>query len=295
MNDKSIFVWRDPAAHATRLAEDPTFAADSVRKAALSGDAGAQLSWALMLLDGHGAERDVDAAFRWFQLAARSGNRDAINMVGRCHELGWGTPVNLTIAARCYRAAAELGHAWAQFNLACLMLREDGVPGELVEALSLLARSARGGNPKAMNMLGRCCEEGWRTAPKRAAARRWYLRAARRGCFRGAFHSARLLIDEGHIDTAVAWLRRSIGAAPADFCEEIAELLARHPDERLRALSSLALEQAHRAPRHAPSTREELASDTAPAASSPHTSRRRERLFGRAVRRVAGAAAVLRR
>ncbi len=73
MNDKSIFVWRDPAAHAARLAEDPTFAADSVRKAALEGEPGAQLSWALMLLDGHGAERDVDAAFRWFQLADRSG------------------------------------------------------------------------------------------------------------------------------------------------------------------------------------------------------------------------------
>jgi len=293
MNDKAIFVWQGKVTREARLAEDPAFAAEQVRKAAISGDPAAQLSWGLMLLDGHGTPRDLDAAFRWIQLSARAGGRDAANMLGRCHELGWGTPANLTIAARCYRAAAEAGHAWAQFNLACLLLREDGVPGDPTEALTLLARSARHGNAKAMNMLGRCCEEGWRGPPKLAAARRWYLRAARGGCFRGAFHTARHLIVEGHIDKAIAWLRRSIAAAPADFCEELGAVFATHPDERLRAISMLALEQAPRAAMQAPSNSQVDATEKA-APRPPQSRHRRRRGVVGAVRRFAVSAGIVR-
>lgn len=293
MNDKVIFAWHGSATRKVRLAKDPAFAAGQVRKAALSGDAAAQLSWGLMLLDGHGTPRDLPAAFNWIQLSARAGTRDAINMLGRCHELGWGTDVNLAIAAHCYRAAAELKHPWAQFNLACLMLREDGVPGELTEALTLLARSARQGNIKAMNMLGRCCEEGWRGTPKPAAARRWYLRAARGGCFRGAFHTARHLIADGEIDQAVQWLRQSIASAPADFCEELANVFATHPADRLRALSDLARAQATRAARQAPAG--EPRAQMAPSEPAPSRQRpRRIRPGRRAVRRFAAAVGIVR-
>lgn len=291
MNDKVIFAWQGSAIRKTRLAKDPVFAAEQVRKAALSGDAAAQLSWGLMLLDGHGTPRDLPAAFNWIQLSARAGTRDAINMLGRCHELGWGTDVNLTIAAHCYRAAAELKHPWAQFNLACLILREDGVPGELTEALTLLARAARQGNAKAMNMLGRCCEEGWRGAPKPAAARRWYLRAARGGCFRGAFHTARHLIADGEIDQAVGWLRQSIATAPADFCEELADVFATHPSERLRAISDFARAQAARAAWQAPAG--EPRAQLVPAQAVPSRVRK-IRPVARAVRRIAASVGIVR-
>lgn len=293
MNDKVIFAWQGNATRKARLAKDPAFAAEQVRKAALSGDAAAQLSWGLMLLDGHGTPRDLPAAFNWIQLSARAGGRDAMNMLGRCHELGWGTDVNLAIAAHCYRAAAELKHHWAEFNLACLLLREDGVPGELAEALALLARAARRGNAKAMNMLGRCCEEGWRGTRKPAAARRWYLRAARGGCFRGAFHTARHLIDDGEIDQAVKWLRQSIASAPADFCEELAGVFAAHPVERLRAISDLARAQAARAARQAPAG--EPRAQTAYSERAPARRRSRKiRPVGRAVRRIAASVGIVR-
>ncbi len=293
MNDKVIFAWQGSAMRKTRLASDPAFAAEQVRKAALSGDAVAQLSWGLMLLDGHGTPRDLPAAFNWIQIAARAGGRDAMNMLGRCHELGWGTDINLAIAARCYRAAAEQKHAWAQFNLACLMLREDGVPGEPTEALTLLARAARQGNAKAMNMLGRCCEEGWRGPPKPAAARRWYLRAARGGCFRGAFHTARHLIASGETDRALAWLRQSIASAPADFCEEIAELFAHHPDERLCAISELARARTAQAARQAPAGTPRA--ETVSSLSAPLRQKARNiRPVRRAVRRLAVSVGIVR-
>ena len=293
MNDKVIFAWQGSAIRKTRIASDPAFAAEQVRKAALAGDAAAQLSFGLMLLDGHGTPRDLPAAFNWIQIAARAGGRDATNMLGRCHELGWGTDINLTMAAQCYRAAAELKHPWAQFNLACLMLREDGVPGEITEALTLLARAARQGNIKAMSMLGRCCEEGWRGSPKPAAARRWYLRAARGGCFRGAFHTARYYIAEGETNRAVQWLRQSIASAPADFCEELASVFAGHPDERLRAISELARTRAAQAARQAPAgaPRAEAMSSL----SMPSQERARKiRPVRRAVRRIAASVGIVR-
>jgi len=243
MTREPVFTWETVPHYEARLADNPALLAARMQQAAVGGDAKAQLGMAHMLLKGRGTECDPEAAFRWFQLAARSGHPDAINMVGRCHELGWGTPLNTRIAAQCYRAAGEMGHGWANFNLAMLMLERDGAEGETSEILALLVRSARRGNAKAMNLIGQACEDGWRGQPKLAAARRWYARAAKRGCFRGAFNTARHLMGVGDVDDAVRWLRRSIDAAPYSFCKELASYLSGHPDARLREIAALAREQ----------------------------------------------------
>lgn len=242
-----VFVWEEKAQQDARLASDPAFLGERMRQAAVRGDVGAQLGWAHMLLEGHGTARDPEAAFRWFQLAARSGNVDAINMVGRCHEVGWGTARNTRMAAQGYRTAAEMGHAWASFNLAMLMLAHDGVESEKGEALALMVRAARRGNAKAMNFIGETREDGTHGAPKIAAARRWYARAARRGCFRGAFNLARHFMAEGNVERAVRWLERSVAAAPGNFCAELAAYLAQHPDIRVREVAARALERAQSA------------------------------------------------
>lgn len=239
-----VFSWEAPAQHQARLAEDPAFLAEHMRHAAVSGDVEAQLGWAHMLLEGHGTAPDAVSAFRWFQIAARSRNVEAINMLGRCHELGWGTARNTRAAAQCYRVAGHAGHAWANFNLAMLMLARDGAEGEKRDILSLLVRSARRGNAKAMNAIGEACEEAWRGAAKVVPARRWYVRAARRGCFRGAFNTARHLMGDGNVDGAVYWLRQSISRAPGAFCSELASHLADHPDSRLREVAIQALKRA---------------------------------------------------
>jgi len=230
----AVFTWESAQTYEARLAADPAFLGARLQQAAIDGDVAAQIGWAHMLLEGHGVARNPDAALRWFQLAARSGSAEAINMVGRCHELGWGTARNSRMAAHCYRTAGEEGHAWANFNLAMLMLAGEGVPYDRREALALLVRSARRGNAKAMNTIGQACEEGWRGRVKPMAARRWYLRAARRGCFRGAFNTARHLMADGDLDRTTGWLRRSIAVAPEAFCEEIGAYLAGHSEPRLR-------------------------------------------------------------
>lgn len=285
-----VFTWEAAPRLEARLAEDTELLAARMQQAAASGDSSAQLAWGHMLLEGVGTARDPEAALRWFQLAARSGDAEAINMVGRCHELGWGAVRNTRIAAQAYRAAAETGHAWASFNLAMLMLVGDGAEGDKADILALLIRSARRGNAKAMSFIGRACEEGWRGAPKLESARRWYGRAARRGCFRGAFDLARHLMADGDTDGAVLWLRRSVDAAPSNFCAELGTYLAGHPDVRLREVAALAIERARTAP-PVPEFRaaqSEIRSADGPKAP-PSVLVRGRRSMGRALRALTGA------
>jgi hypothetical protein len=192
-----------------RLAASPQQAARIAYAAAVGGSKAAQVVYGQMLLEGHGVERDLQAAFRWFGIAAKADDLDGINMLGRCHELGWGTAIDLGEARGCYQRAAARNHHWAQFNLATLLLRKEGTPGAVATALTLLVRSARQGNAKAMNMIGRYREFGWSGPVNIPSAIRWYRRAAERGCFRGAAHSARFLLEQNRLDDAVSWYRRS--------------------------------------------------------------------------------------
>jgi TPR repeat protein len=231
-----IRVRLGPRGYGEHLGRNPHAGADWVRAAALRGSAEAQLGWGHMLLDGHGVDRDEAAALRWFKLAARQGNLDAANMVGRCHELGWGTEADPAAAAQWYGLAAAKSHHWAQFNLAALLLARANETKDVRRALSLLVAAARSGNPKAMNMLGHCREQGWAGPSKQHAAALWFRWAAERGCFRGQFHHARFLLRDGKTPEAERWLRSSLRNAPADFAREAAAMLLRHPSQDVRGI-----------------------------------------------------------
>lgn len=227
-----------------KLAASPEEAARIAYAAAVGGSKVAQVAYGQMLLDGHGVDRDLQAAFRWFGIAAKADDIDGINMVGRCHELGWGTPINLAEAKASYQRAAAQNHPWAQFNLATLMLREEGTPGVVVTALTLLVRSARQRNAKAMNMIGRYREFGWTGPINIPSAIRWYRRAAEGGCFRGAAHFARFMLERGRIDEARSWYRRSAEWAPVDFCRDLAAHLFKAELSDLHTIARLALKRA---------------------------------------------------
>src|SRR5262249_50396607 len=144
----------------------------------------------------------------------------------------------------CYQRAAARNHPWAQFNLATLLLRDDGTPGAVATALTLLVRSARQGNAKAMNMIGRYREFGWTAPVNIPSAIRWYRRAAEGGCYRGAAHSARFLLAQGRIDDALVWYRRSAESAHVAFCRDLAAHLFETPHSGLHEIARLALRRA---------------------------------------------------
>lgn len=230
-------IRQTPEALAAKVAESPDQAALWVEAAAHSGSPSAIVNFGQMLLDGYGVPRDPERALRWFKIAADADDTEAINMVGRCYENGWGTSRDAASAASYFERAARAGSDWAQYNLAMLLVAGDGLPRDMRRALSLFVASARQKNAKAMNMLGRFCEEGWHGRVKLAAARRWYARAANGGCFRGQFHLARFLTADGNVDEAVVWLRKSLSQAPAEFRDDAIAMLSRHVDPKINGVA----------------------------------------------------------
>lgn len=234
---QTVYVRETVEGLRARIAADPKAAAQFVRTEAVNGSVAAEIAWGHMLLQGHGVAPDAEAALRWFRIAARSGSADALNMVGRCHELGWGVPRNGAEAAYWYRLAAAKNHAWAEFNLASLLARGEGIAPDKRAALTLLVRSARRGNAKAMNMIGRYREEGSGGQAKPRSAALWYHWAAERGCFRGQFHYARHLAAQGRVEEAALWIRKSLSAAPTAFRRDAVDMLNKQPIKALRQIA----------------------------------------------------------
>lgn len=202
---------------------------------------------ALLLLGQAALEQgERDQAFDWFRAAARGGDARAINMLGRCHELGWGTAIDLELALRHYRMAAAAGEAWALFNLADLHLRGHGVDADEREAYALYTRAARLGLAKALNMLGMMHEHG--QTPEAEAdvetAAAFYQAAGDGGDCWGAFNRARLYLDHDAVNAALPWLSRAIDLGFDQAHAAMAEALAAHPDPRVAALARRAQAQA---------------------------------------------------
>ena len=223
-----------PAELSARLAAEP---AVFVREAAEAGLAEAQAAYGQMLLDGAGVAAEPRAAFGWFSKAAGQGHLMAVNMVGRCYDLGWGVPVDKAAAARWFRAAAEGGLEWGMYNYATSLTLGEGVAEDRPAALTWFRRAAALGNAKAMNYIGSFHEDGWVVARDLDQARFWYHGAADGGDFRGQFNLARLLADEGRIEEAVGWLRRVPQTATPAFLAKAATWLRPSPHKPLQGVA----------------------------------------------------------
>jgi len=169
----------------------------------------AQAVWGQMCLDA-GAPGD---GFAWFNRAAAQGHLMALNMVGRCYDLGWGATVDKVRAAECFRVAAERGLAWGMYNYATALTLGDGVAQDRAAALEWLTRAAGCdtgmARAKALNFIGSFAEDGWATPRDMARAAGCYAEAAEGGDFRGCFNHARMLADAGDTDAALTWIARA--------------------------------------------------------------------------------------
>ncbi|WP_264048558.1 tetratricopeptide repeat protein [Methylobacterium flocculans] len=95
------------------------------RKAAAAGLAWGHYNAGCLLLYGTGLRRDHQQALSHFLAAASQEHAKAMGLLGRCHEEGWGVPVDQAAAATWYARAAEGGDCWGAFNLG-LMQAETG-------------------------------------------------------------------------------------------------------------------------------------------------------------------------
>ncbi len=176
---------------------EPASAIAEIRRAARSGDVGAQALLGQVFLEGRGVEVDEAEGFHWHAVAASAGNIESMNMVGRCHELGRGTVVDETLAAVWYRKAASAGLDWGIYNYANLLATGRGVARDRPQAFALYQRAAAMGHAKSMNFVGRHYDEGWDVERDPDAAADWYRRSAEGGDFRGQASYASVLAREG--------------------------------------------------------------------------------------------------
>jgi TPR repeat protein len=170
-----------------------------------------------MLLDGIGVAADPVGALGWFTKAAAQHHVMALNMVGRCYDIGWGTRIDKARAAECFRIAADRGLEWGMYNYATALTLGEGVAEDKPAALAWFEKAAALGNAKAINYLGSFHEDGWVVARDLDKAAAFYAQAAEGGDFRGAFNHARMLADAGQLDEARLWLRRSAETATPAF------------------------------------------------------------------------------
>ena len=216
------------------LTGDPVKAAIFIRSAAECGLPAAQVRLGRMLLDGSAMERNQRAAFDWFSRAADQGDTEAMNMVGRCHENGWGVPVDLERAAARYSASAESGHDWGQYNFANLLFDGRGVGPDLSQALRWYLRAACQGHARAMNLLARCLEEGWGCRRSLEDAAYWYHQSARSGYFRGQFNHAVLLAERGLAVQAAGWFWKAAAGGDTQMRRTVSATLAAAAHPALR-------------------------------------------------------------
>lgn len=230
-----------PEAIAARLSGAPEERTALIREGAEAGLAEAQAVYGQMLLDGAGVPYNPAAALGWFVRAAAQHHLMALNMVGRCYDLGWGTGVDKARAAACYRVAAARGLVEAMYNHATLLALGEGVAEDRPAALALFERAAALGYAKAINHVGSFAEDGWVAPRDMAKAARCYERAAAGGDFRGCFNHARMLADTGRMDEALHWIRRAGALGNARFVAQVRDWLAACPHAALRSRGPAAL------------------------------------------------------
>lgn len=113
--------------------------------------------------------------------SAKQGNVEAQFELGQRFEFGTnGMPQNQTEAAKCYRMAAEQGHAEAQACLGALLWYGEGIEHNLPEAVTWTRRAVDGGSKKAERNLGLMYEYGEGADQDYAEAARLYRPAAER-------------------------------------------------------------------------------------------------------------------
>lgn len=122
--------------------------------------------------------RDYPAAAQAFGAAAEAGDADALFYLGRMHELGLGTSVNLPLAAQLLARGSEAGSALAGNRLGLMYIEGDGVVQDYAYGRELICGAAEKGLAQAQFNCGVLWAEGRGGPAEAARAVEWYRLAA---------------------------------------------------------------------------------------------------------------------
>ena len=149
------------------------------------GDDNAQRIRALLISRGAKKASELSQGGTLPQPNAGGGNvsedAETLNNLGLAYQFGKGKPKDYAEAARCFRRAAEQGHAGAQNNLGFLYHNGWGVPQDYSRAAYWYRLSAQQGDAWGQSNYGTCLEFGWGVKKDLDAAIEMYRRAASQG------------------------------------------------------------------------------------------------------------------
>ncbi len=114
------------------VAVDEEMAVAYFRHAAELGDAWATFNLADAYARGRGCQRDDGLAYTYYVKAAGLGHAKSLNMLGLFHEEGRAVAADESAAREFFRAGAEAGDCWAQFNHARMLIGDREISGAVV-------------------------------------------------------------------------------------------------------------------------------------------------------------------
>ena len=124
---------------------------------------------------------DYPSARKFLTPVAKQGDLDAQNHLGQMEEDGQGSAVNLRLAVRWYRQAAESGHPSAQLNLGRMYRSGKGVVQDDTRAVSWYRKAADQGLSIAQFFMGLMYDTGKGVPSDYTQAYKWFDLAARQG------------------------------------------------------------------------------------------------------------------
>ena len=147
---------------------------------AKAGDAQAQAELAMALtrlsqvLTPEGGEEDLTAALHLAEQSAAQNSGLGLWVLALACEHGRGTPKDEKKAMELYRKGAELGDPACQHSLGCYYLEGDVIPKDTRAGFAWCMKAAQQGYPRAMKMVGSCCQFGIGTEKDLQEALKWY-------------------------------------------------------------------------------------------------------------------------
>jgi TPR repeat protein len=101
-----------------------------------------------------------------------------------------------------------------------------GIERDTYKAFGYYIKAAMQNHPRAMNLVGRCYEEGWGTPRDFVAGATWYERSAEAGYFRGQFNWASILLKAHRADEAASWFERAASSGTPAVREAVLQVAA---------------------------------------------------------------------
>lgn len=204
----------------TGVEENPLKAIELFQKAADSNYLHAQYFMAEIARQGQLGEKDYIGAMRYLEAAiSHTADEDltdndksvigmACDTLGDMYKNGEGVPENLEKAAEIYTKGAEMGNAWAQFEIGMMYQKGEGVEQNKEQSLYWLQMSAMGGNQSAITLLGAMCALGEGGSQQDVVAARSYLKmAADGGSVIAQSLLGSVLLKDGNIEEGLSFLK----------------------------------------------------------------------------------------